>query len=177
MNGDNDSRKESGRRREVERVPRGGTPGFSSAALRAALDRHNITAEDLADEVGVSHQAVSSWLSGLTTPAPGSLVRIADALSLSPADLTPGTAGRAYIGDLRARAGLTQGQAAQQVGIAASGLSAIERGRRRVDEDIATRLAVILKVSEQDVLTAWENGLADRDRLRADRFAARRRGK
>lgn len=179
MSGDNDSLKESGRRREVERVASSGTPGFSSAALRVALDKQGVSIEDLADEVGVSHQAVSSWLSGMTTPSPASLLKVARALSLSPADLTPGAMLRPYVGDLRVRSGLTQGAAARALGISTTNMGEIERGRRPVDEGLVPPMTELFAASEQDVINAWENTVADRDRMRADRFASspRRRRK
>ena len=170
----------SGPMREVDWVVSRGvrSPGFSAAALRNALARESLTAEDLADSIGVSRQAVSSWLTGKTTPSPTSLVRAAEILNLSPADLTPHVAAaNIHLADLRVRAGLTQAQFAAKLGMPASTLSDIERGRSRYDDLIASRMAAILELSEGEVASAWEQAVADRTRSREQADAARRRRK
>lgn len=161
---------------EAERVPRGGTAGFSPAALRNALDRHSLTIEDFADEIGISRQAVSSWLAGVTTPSPSSLTKAARTLELTPADLTPGVSANLYIGDLRVRAGLSQTAMAKQLGIAQSALSEIERGRRQPDPNVVASMVSLYSVDEGFIVEAWERTLADRERQRAARRSARRGG-
>ena len=163
--------------REVVRVSRGGSPGFSPAALRRVLTREGMSIEDLADEIGVSRQAVSAWLQGVTTPAPRSLVLAAKTLGVSPGDLTPNASARVYVADLRVRAGYTQTELAAQLSVTASKLSDIERGRLPIDEALAARIADILSVGESEVVQAWDHGLNDRQTLRRERAAARRRGK
>lgn len=155
-------------------MPRGGTAGFSPAALRNALDRHNLTIEDFADEIGISRQAVSSWLAGVTTPSPTSLVRAARSLELTPADLTPGISANLYVGDLRVRTGLTQTATAEQLGISQSALSEIERGRRQPDPNVVASMARLYSVDEESIVEAWERTVADRERQRVARRSARR---
>ncbi|WP_372436079.1 helix-turn-helix domain-containing protein [Williamsia soli] len=159
---------------EAERVPRGGTAGFSPAALRNALDRHALTIEDFADEIGISRQAVSSWLAGVTTPSPGSLVRAARTLELTPADLTPGISANLYIADLRVRTGMTQTATAEQLGISQSALSEIERGRRQPDPNLVASMVSLYSVDEEFIVEAWERTVADRERQRVARLSARR---
>lgn len=157
-------------------VPRGGSPGFSPEALRRILTRDGVTIEDLADEIGVSRQAVSAWLKGVTRPSPRSLVRAAEVLGVSAGDLTPHSSSRIHLADLRSRSGFNQAELAGRLGIAPSKLSDIERGRQRTDEDLAARIASVLEVEEADVVAAWDNGYEDRDRARRARGMARRRG-
>ena len=173
MRGQN-GRRDTAESGEAGRVPRGGTAGFSPAALRKALDRHDLTIEDFADDLGISRQAVSSWLAGTTTPSPTSLVRAARALEMTPADLTPGIEANLYVADLRVRTGLTQTAAARQLGISQSALSAIERGRKPPDLDIVTKMVAAFSVDEEFVVEAWERTVADRQRLRDARRSARR---
>ncbi len=155
-------------------MPRGGTAGFSPAALRNALDRHALTIEDFADEIGISRQAVSSWLAGVTTPSPGSLVRAARTLELTPADLTPGISANLYIADLRVRTGMTQTATAEQLGISQSALSEIERGRRQPDPNLVASMVSLYSVDEEFIVEAWERTVADRERQRVARLSARR---
>ena len=75
------------------------------------------------------------------------------------------------------RAGLTQAQFAAKLGMPASTLSDIERGRSRYDDLIASRMAAILELSEGEVASAWEQAIADRTRSREQADAARRRRK
>lgn len=161
----------------VRRVPRGGTAGFSPAALRRALERHDLAIEDLADEIGVSRQAVSSWLGGVTTPSPASLVSAAKAVGLTPADLTPGVSDHPYLADLRGRAGLTQTEVAKSLGMAKSVLSDIERGRRAPDPSLLALMAPLYAVSEKTLRAAWDRGVEDRAHVRDARSRARRRDK
>lgn len=177
MDGDNCPHRESiTRSEEVGRVARSGSPGFSAAALRGALDRASLSIEEFADSIGVTRQAVSAWLAGTATPAPASLVRAADVLNIAPADLTPHTAASAHVGDLRVQAGFTQAALSKRLGIAASAMSDIERGRRPVDDHLVRELGRVLGVADVEIRQAWERGVQARERVLRQRNATRRRG-
>lgn len=85
---------------------RSGSVGFSPVALRRYLQRAGYTVEEVADQIGLSRQAVSAWLGGRTTPSPQSLSRVAQLLEVTAADLTPGISFASMtLRDLRTRAG------------------------------------------------------------------------
>lgn len=152
-------------------MPRGGSVGFSPAILRRLMQRSGLTTEDLADQLGLSRQSVSAWLTGRTTPSPPSLVRIAEVLNATPADLTPGVARGLTLADMRVRAGLTQSAAAAEVGLAQTVLSQIERGRREVQPETADELARLYQLPVEDVIDAWDHSVS----RRRDDLTARRR--
>lgn len=153
-------------------MPRGGSVGFSPAALRRSMERARFTAEELADQLGLSRQSVSAWLTGRTTPSPPSLIRAAELLNVTPADLTPGVSRGLTLPDMRVRAGLTQSAAAERIAVAQTVLSQIERGRREVHPDTADKLARLYGLSAGEVIEAWEQGVV----RRRTGLAARRRG-
>jgi transcriptional regulator with XRE-family HTH domain len=79
-------------------MPRIGVRGFSGAALDRALARRRINAEELADAIGMSHQAVSTWRRGAASPTPEALKKM-DGRRRIPAVVHPARH------DLTARAG------------------------------------------------------------------------
>lgn len=157
---------------QEKRVARGGSVGFSPVSLRRHLQRTGYTIEDVADQIGLSRQAVSAWLTGRTTPSPQSLARVAQVLDVTPADLTPGVPlDSMTLQDMRTRAGLSQSAVARKLGILQSLLSEIERGRRDLSMDVAAKLADVYGVAADDAADAWEQAIA----RRKDQLAARRR--
>ncbi len=153
-------------------MPRGGSVGFSPASLRRHLQRTGYTVEDVADQIGLSRQAVSAWLTGRTTPSPQSLAKVAHLLDVTPADLTPGVSlDAATLQDIRTRAGFSQVAVAQKLGVLQSLLSEIERGRRDLNMDLVASMADLYDVAPDDVADAWEQAVT----RRKDQLAARRR--
>lgn len=59
----------------------------TAANLRAALARSQMTANDLAEQLGVSDMWVSRRLNGKLSPTVAELARIAHVLGVRPADL------------------------------------------------------------------------------------------
>ena len=157
------------------RVPRGGVSGFSPDVARRALDRHGMSAGDLAEAVGVTRQAVSAWLNGSKLPSVKSLAKVAEEVNLSPADLTPHVAGRPYLADLRARVGKTQAQVAADLSISPTVLSEIERGIHGVKDDVAAELAEVYDVPYETVWQAWDAGRVFKQSVSRARSATRRR--
>lgn len=157
-------------------MPRGGVSGFSPRALRRAMAQRDMQADELAANISVSRQAVSSWLTGATTPSPGSLRRMAEALEVSTETLTPFSAGSPRMADLRARLGHSQAVAAELLGISATTLSGIERGRRAFDDSLAARLAEVYDAGQDEIEESWNRTVADyRAWLDARRKARRQR--
>jgi transcriptional regulator with XRE-family HTH domain len=56
---------------------------LKSEAIQTAMTNHGLTQKQLAENVGVSSQAVTNWLKGKDFPRPGTLLRLATALKLS----------------------------------------------------------------------------------------------
>lgn len=157
------------------RMPRGGVVGFSPDALRRAMDRADMTADELAGHVGVSRQAVDAWLRGRAVPSPKSLHKVADFLELEPGSLTPGRTRKPQLVDLRTRAGLTQAAAAEALGISATTLRGAEQGlRKNSDSDLVDALAQIYRTTPDEVLEAWQLAVAKRAEWLVARNAARR---
>jgi transcriptional regulator with XRE-family HTH domain len=61
---------------------------LNSANFRRALADHGISQKELAEQVGVSSQAVTNWLKGRDFPRPATLLKLAAALQLSFDQLT-----------------------------------------------------------------------------------------
>lgn len=57
--------------------------------LREVIEDRDMTQQQLADEVGVSHQAVSLWLAGVSRPGYDTLVRLVKVLGELPPELKP----------------------------------------------------------------------------------------
>lgn len=148
---------------QVPRGGSGGSTGFSPAALRRHMQRTGYTVEEVADQIGLTRQAVSAWLTGRTTPSPRSLTQVAEVLEVTPADLTPGIGAQAVtLQDMRTRAGLSQSAVARQLGLLQSLLSDIERGRRDLNDDIVQRLADLYGLPHDEIVDAWESAIEHR---------------
>jgi transcriptional regulator with XRE-family HTH domain len=143
-------------------MPRIGVRGFSGAALDRALARKKITADELADAIEMSHQAVSQWKLGKAAPTPAALKKMAAVLGVAPADLTPIPADKLRLADLRFHAGFNGREAAGELAISPTLLSEVERGRRKYDPELAQRFASLYGVSLDDVTQAWERAVEDR---------------
>lgn len=143
-------------------MPPSGVRGFSPAALDAALLRKRVTSDDLADSIGVSGQSVNAWRRGRTIPAPFLLAKMARWLDVPIADLVPLADDRLRLADLRVRAGMSQRQAAAELAVGTSTLTEIEKGRRAVSADIASRMEAVYGIDHSMVLDAWERTNAAR---------------
>ena len=142
-------------RQEVGTVPRSGVRGFRADRLRELRVRAGLSADDLAAKVGATRQAVSTWETGRSTPPPATLGRIAKALRTSVAALVPIPEAQLKLSDLRVHAALSQGDAAQQIGVSTTVLADIERGRKPETEERVELLARAYGVTTQTVVAAW----------------------
>lgn len=150
-------------------VSRSAVRGFSAARLRRYRLARKANIADLADAAGVSEQTVSAWETGRAAPTPELLAKVAAELRLTVADLVPIPNDQLGLSDLRAQAGMTQGRAAEALGISATLLGRIEKGRKEYDETRAAQLAELYKVTSELVAEVWQR---DRDnrQARATRF-------
>ena len=136
-------------------MPRSGVRGFRADRLRELRVRAGFSADDLAAKVGATRQAVSTWETGRSTPPPATLGRIADALHTSVAALVPIPESQLKLSDLRVHAALSQGDAAQLLGMSTTVLADIERGRKPENEERIESFSKAYGVSTQTVAAAW----------------------
>lgn len=63
-----------------------------AARLRIAMENKGITQEELAEKIGIGQPAISNMLNRQCRPQRRTVVRLADALGVTPGDLWPGFA-------------------------------------------------------------------------------------
>lgn len=147
----------------VKDVSRSGVRLFSGARLRQFRERKKLSVDDLAGLSGVSRQAISTWETGRAQPTPGPLLRVAAALQTTVPDLVPIPSGEVTISDLRVRVGLTQGEAASGLGISATLLVDIERGRKPLNDSRVDALADLYQVPVDEIRSAWQRAIDTRE--------------
>ena len=143
-------------------MPLSAVRGFSPSALAAAMTRKPAQINDVADAIGISRQSVTAWLKGKSSPTPDVLARTAQWLNIPIADLVPIPADRLRISDLRVRAGLSQKAAAAGLGMPASTVADIEKGRRPVSADVVARFAELYDQDVAVVAASWDRANAAR---------------
>ncbi|MHD0283764.1 helix-turn-helix domain-containing protein [Rhodococcus pyridinivorans] len=144
------------------KLARSGIHGFSGARLRRYRQALDMTMADLADAAEVSEATVSAWETGRAAPTPPLLKRVADVLRVTVPDLAPIQESRMTLSDLRALAGLTQAEAARELGISATVLGRIEKGRKEYDKDRAASMTKLYGVKSSVVKAVWERNRATR---------------
>ncbi|NMM90675.1 transcriptional regulator [Rhodococcus sp. SRB_17] len=150
-------------------VSRSAVRGFSAARLRRYRQARKATIEDLADAAGVAAQTVSAWETGRAAPTPELLAKVAAELRLTVADLVPIPSDELGLSDLRVQAGMTQAHAAADLGISATLLGRIEKGRKEYDDLRAQQLATLYGATKVLVSEAWQRDRENRQ-ARATRF-------
>ncbi len=148
--------------KEGVEVARNTVRGFSGATVRRLRIARGLGTDDLADLVGASVSTVWSWETGRTAPTPPTLVRIAQALHVTPADLLAIREDQLTLSDLRVEAGYTQIDAAQALGLSPNKLMRIEKGRLSVDAAIVEGLASLYGLSVDHVADTWARAVATR---------------
>ncbi|MFM9262640.1 MULTISPECIES: helix-turn-helix domain-containing protein [Rhodococcus] len=147
----------------VDEVPRSGVRGFRADRLRELRVKAGLTPDDLSVRIGSSRQSVSHWETGRSTPAPPVLKQIAQELDVSISVLVPIPDNRLRMGDLRVRAGLTQIQAAERLGISPTSLAEIEKGMKPVNDQRVSAIAELYNVETAQVVEVWERGRETRE--------------
>lgn len=142
--------------RGADHVARRGVRGFSPAGLRTHRTRARLTLEDLADRAGVSVQALSAWERAVNSPGVKPLGAVAAALRISVSNLVPVPDGRLELDHLRVRAVLTQDEVAIALGVSATVVAKMERGRTPVNPVRAEELAQLYGTQVEDIAAAWD---------------------
>jgi transcriptional regulator with XRE-family HTH domain len=91
------------------------------------------------------------------------LKQIAQELDVSISVLVPIPDNRLRMGDLRVRAGLTQIQAAERLGISPTSLAEIEKGMKPVNDQRVSAIAELYNVETAQVVEVWERGRETRE--------------
>lgn len=159
MNRD-DSRQNTSK--EGVEVARNTVRGFSGATVRRLRIVRGLASDDFADLVGASVSAVWSWETGRTAPTPPTLVRIAQVLHVTPADLIAIPEHQLTLSDLRVEAGYTQADAARALDLSPNKLLRIEKGRLPSDPDITRKIATLYGISTERVASTWAHTVATR---------------
>ncbi|MFV0535447.1 MAG: helix-turn-helix domain-containing protein [Cumulibacter sp.] len=128
-----------------------GINGFDKEALVRLRRDAGMTQEDLAIVIGVNSTAVSSWEIGRTVPSPQNLEALRHALDDRMGRLVGEVDPLRALAEHRARAGLSQKQAAVATGLPTNTLRQIERGVRLPTTDEAAALAAAYGISTADV--------------------------
>ena len=145
-----------------------GSPGFSAARLRDALERAGMKPAALAREAAAPRSDISKYLAGSASPQPPRLAALAAALGVPAAALLEFPPGGPGLAHLRAVAGLTQAQLATLAGIGLKRYEAGELGQRPLSGEDITRTAAAVGVAarqihdahQRDIVRARERGLA-----------------
>lgn len=144
-------------------MPRSGVRGFRADRLRELRVKAGLTPDELSVRLGSSRQSVSHWETGRSTPAPPVLKQIAQELDVSISVLVPIPDNRLRMGDLRVRAGLTQIQAAERLGISPTSLAEIEKGMKPVNDQRVSAIAELYNVETAQVVEVWVRGRETRE--------------
>ncbi|MFZ2175166.1 MAG: helix-turn-helix transcriptional regulator [Rhodococcus sp. (in: high G+C Gram-positive bacteria)] len=144
-------------------MPRSGVRGFRGDKLRELRVKANFTPDDLAARIGSTRQAVSTWETGRSRPAPETLGLLAEALDTSISVLVPIPDSKLRMSDLRVRAALNQRNAAMRLGIGATTLAEIESGIKQVRDDLVDKIAELYEMDGRIVAAAWKRGCDQRE--------------
>jgi transcriptional regulator with XRE-family HTH domain len=142
-------------------VTRRGVAGFDGAKLRERREQAGLTVSELARHAGVAPQDVSRYEGGTMSPGPDRLAALAASVGAAPLDLVDPVALGHGLKALRAAAGLTQADLAEQAGpdMTVSRLKSLELGKvRRLTHADTAALADALGTSVEAVRAAhhWD---------------------
>lgn len=132
-------------------------PSFDGEKLRAAREAQGWSRGRLAVALGKTVTSVSGWERGQRNPAPATLVALAKALDIEPADLLDIPRAEWGLVEFRAAAGLEQKDAAEQVGISAAMLSQLEATYVALPTpDKVAAMASLYNSTPEELADAWD---------------------
>ena len=130
-------------------------PDYFGARLKALRKKAGLTQEELADVLGISYMTVRRWEAGKASPRVEDIPSIAQALGVPEADLLDTNASIPFGANLKAlrrKAGLTQSQLADKIGVSLLTLFRWEKDERQPRMSEIKALAKALGVSEAELL-------------------------
>jgi transcriptional regulator with XRE-family HTH domain len=149
--------------------------GFRRDKMRSARRSAGLSRADLAAIIDCAESTVRGWEDGTAVPHGPYLRNLADALGITVPGLLDEPDADLTLGDLRARAGLLQADAAAGLGVSVPTLSETERGNRPVPDERISALASLYGVPVEQVRRAarvTRERRRDRARVKAARAAA-----
>ena len=130
-------------------------PDYFGSRLKALRKKAGLTQEELADVLGISYMTVRRWEAGKASPRVEDIPSIAQALGVPEADLLDTNASIPFGANLKAlrrKAGLTQSQLADKIGVSLLTLFRWEKDERQPRMSEIKALAKALGVSEAELL-------------------------
>ncbi len=120
---------------------------FDPEALRRLREARGLSHDSLGAMVRVARPNLIGYEKGRERPGIEVLGDLARALGVDPLALTRVTPATATLADLRARAGLSKSSLAGRVGLGRYMWDQVERGKRTLQPDVASKVAAALGVS------------------------------
>ncbi len=132
-----------------------GVRNFDPAALAEYRRRRGLSLDQLGERIGRARPNLITWEKGRSTPSPPKLVALAEALGVKPWQLTTIDPRSAELADLRAWAGLSQQELADQAGVVRATYALVERAELPLRPEVAQELARALGRRVREVELAY----------------------
>ena len=129
--------------------------GFDPTRLAEVRRERGLSRSDLGRLSGVPYNALRRWETGEGAPTPDALERVAGALEVDVSELAVVRDDAQTLASRRTRQGLSQSDAAHELGMSKSTYSRLERGERPMTNAEAQKLAAILETTEEQVKSLW----------------------
>ncbi|PRZ34807.1 DNA-binding XRE family transcriptional regulator [Antricoccus suffuscus] len=124
--------------------------------MRRARKKRGWTQETLAVRAGINRVTLGEYENGRLSPQPRRVAQIAKALEMPVRSLIAIDHRAASLADYRGRSGLSQTDAAAQLGISSTKWGALERGAQAPTDEEWARIANITGENEQRLRAAWK---------------------
>ena len=132
-----------------------GVRNFDPAALAEYRRRRGLSLDQLGARIGRARPNLITWEKGRSTPSPPKLVALAAALGVKPWQLTTIEPRSAELADLRAWAGLSQQELADQAGLVRATYALVERAELPLRPDVAQALSRVLGRQVREIELAY----------------------
>ena len=132
-----------------------GVRNFDPAALAEYRRRRGLSLDQLGARIGRARPNLITWEKGRSTPSPPKLVALAAALGVKPWQLTTIEPRSAELADLRAWAGLSQQELADQAGLVRATYALVERAELPLRADVAQALSRVLGRQVREIELAY----------------------
>ena len=132
-----------------------GVRNFDPAALAKYRRQRGLSLDQLGERIGRARPNLITWEKGRSTPSPPKLVALAAALGVKPWQLTTIEPRSAELADLRAWAGLSQQELADQAGLVRATYALVERTELPLRPDVAQALSRVLGRQVRQVELAY----------------------
>lgn len=129
---------------------------FAPGRLRTLRQDAGLTVTQLAARAQIPRPNISAYESGARTVGFDAAVALAEALGVDPLELTDADPNALTLADLRLSARRSRVELAAAAGVSYDTWYAIETGRRRLTDDVATRVAEVLAVTIDELRAALD---------------------